>query len=187
MQLWSPVEATCRYFAVYQAFPYSRVLSKLHFRFVPDIFSCSPLSLFVLSLSPSAQTFIPLRELRPPLVSSVPSFPIPLSIPFDFSLRLLRLFRSALPPPSRGNSVTPLYTLTVDINKHLDYTVKAALTTSPDWKLEDSTIGATERFPASASSSPPSSHVSFNFALEPHTHPHSPCSPFPFACLSLSP
>lgn len=51
------------------------------------------------------------------------------SIPFGFSLRLLRLFHSALPPPSRGNSGA---TLAVDINKHLDYTVKAASTTSPD-------------------------------------------------------
>jgi len=58
----------------------------------------------------------------------------PFSIPFGFSLRLLRLFHSAPPftlPPllSRGNSAA---TLAVDINKHLDYTVKAASTTSPD-------------------------------------------------------
>lgn len=50
------------------------------------------------------------------------------------------------PPLPRQLSVA---TLVVDINKHLDYTVKAASTTSPGWKLEDSPIGgttATERF-----------------------------------------
>ena len=105
--------------AVYQLFSH-RVSLKLHFRFVRKHSS--------FSLTPSARR---LCDLYANFAFHLPylSLPVALSIPFGFSLRLLRLFHSVLPPSSRGNSRA---TLAVDINKHLDYTVKATSTTSPD-------------------------------------------------------
>lgn len=86
--------------------------------------------------------------------------------PFGFSLRLLRLFHFALPLPSprrsrRGDSPPPpVATLrAADINKHLDYTVKAASTTMPGWKLEDSPPSLSRR------------------EAPPHHHPPPPTSP----------
>lgn len=104
---------------VYQHFLHSRFSSNFTFVLTGNI---SPLPHL-------RMTFMrPLRELRR-LPFSLSFSPLSVSIPFGFSLRLLRLFHSALPPPSRGNSGA---TLAVDINKHLDYTVKAGSTTSPD-------------------------------------------------------
>lgn len=56
-----------------------------------------------------------------------PLFPYPVSLRLPLPLRFLRLFQ----PP-----FFPDQPCAVDVNKHLDYTVKAASTPNPDWKLD---------------------------------------------------
>lgn len=83
--------------------------------------------------------------------------------PFLYYPSLLRPFRflastltfiSFCASSTLSRQLLAVATLAVDINKHLDYTVKAASTTSPDWKLEDSPIGAAAAAAAAAERHP---------------------------------
>jgi len=109
-----------------RALPHFRVLSELHFRFPLHVPCLSRFSSATPppSLSSSARAFVPVaREPRPPAVSSsllsISRFGSYAFISLRAPSTLSRQLRSHPHP-------------VVDINKHLDYTVKAASTTSPD-------------------------------------------------------
>lgn len=114
-------------FRCLQPLPYSRF-----FQVVRPVLSRTTSSLSLSRSPPSGRTQ------QTPSVFHLSVSPLPFC-----PLRPFRFLASALTFISfRASSTLSRQLLAVDINKHLDYTVKAASTTSPDWKLEDSPIGA---------------------------------------------
>lgn len=108
LQLWSPSEATCPDVSLFTTSSVFAFLSSCISYFVAGVFALS----FSLCLSLSFS--FSLLERRLYLYANSSCLPSPasfrfsttflFSVPFGFSLRLLRLFHFALPSPSRSNS-----------------------------------------------------------------------------------
>lgn len=148
--------------SLFMNFSHVRVSFESHFRFpIPG---------------PSPQRHLLSLQVLPTSVSFPlpPCFPPP---PLHFPASVLTFISATLP------STNPC---AVDVNKHLDYTVKAASTPNPDWKLDFTfpfSLGLEKLSPCFPRFLTLSSFA-FPFPRSIHLCPSCGISPYPSACLS---